>query len=693
MGTVENHASATTSTAAPTSSRGEDASTADALHTPAVVADHQDAGDSTAGAAASKRVRAQIEEDASLLQQLLEETEAAGATEYVPLKKRKAIREKLLKKQLQALNAHLEVEEGAPGLSGSEQDEEAKQREAKQKEAAISKARLDFRKTLLATSRKLRQEAEKNKKDVVQEIEEEEQRILEQVSKSLGAPLQGVRERAKGIVYSKRMATSWTMPSKYREMTEAEAQEVRERFFVDVNGTDVPPPFRNFKDMCFPQPILDALKKKNITAPTQIQMQGIPALLQGRDLIGIAFTGSGKTLVFTLPMLMGALESEMRSPYIAGEGPWGLVVCPSRELASQTTDVVNFFATALHEGGYPQLRCLCMIGGVSTQEQATFIRNGVHCVVATPGRLTDMLNKRRMGLNQCRYLAFDEADRMVDMGFEEEVRNVLDCFGHQRQTLLFSATMPRKIQEFAKSALVDPIVVNVGRAGAANLDVIQEVEYVKQENKLPYLLHCLQKTEPPALVFCENKKDVDDIQEYLLLKGVEAVAIHGGLAQEERSEAIRLFKEGRKDVLVGTDVASKGLDFPAIQHVINFDMPKEIENYVHRIGRTGRCGRTGVATTFINKNSEETVLLDLKALLIEAGQRIPPFLDALDSRGLNLKEIGGVRGCAYCGGLGHRIGQCPKLESQKRQTQGSTGKDYLTSGSRYGGTGKYGGEW
>ncbi|KAL8425349.1 hypothetical protein Efla_001731 [Eimeria flavescens] len=642
----------------------------------------------------SKRARAEADEDAALLQQLLEELDTGKAREYVPLKKRKALREQLLRKQLQALNAHLEREEGgAAEVEEDETDKAAKEKEAKQKEAAISKARLDFRKTLLATSRKLRQEAEKNKKDVEQEIEEEEQRILEQVSKSLGAPLQGVRERAKGIVYSKRMRTSWCMPAKYKEMTEEEAKEVRERFFVDVSGADVPPPFRNFKDMCFPQPILDALKAKNITAPTQIQMQGIPALLQGRDLIGIAFTGSGKTLVFTLPMLMGALESEMRAPYVAGEGPWGLVVCPSRELASQTTDVVNLFASALHQGGYPQLRCLCMIGGVSAQEQSSFIRNGVHCVIATPGRLTDMLNKRRMALNQCRYLAFDEADRMVDMGFEEEVRNVLDCLGHQRQTLLFSATMPRKIQEFAKSALVDPIVVNVGRAGAANLDVIQEVEYVKQENKLPYLLHCLQKTEPPALVFCENKKDVDDIQEYLLLKGVDAVAIHGGLAQEERSEAIRLFKEGRKDVLVGTDVASKGLDFPAIQHVINFDMPKEIENYVHRIGRTGRCGRTGVATTFINKNSEETVLLDLKALLIEAGQRIPPFLDALDSRGLNLKEIGGVRGCAYCGGLGHRIGQCPKLESQKRQTQGSTGKDYLTSGSRYGGTGKYGGEW
>eukprot|EP00922_Rhytidocystis_sp_ex-Travisia-forbesii_P019948 GHVS01029437.1.p1 GENE.GHVS01029437.1~~GHVS01029437.1.p1 ORF type:complete len:306 (+),score=22.65 GHVS01029437.1:22-918(+) len=298
-----------------------------------------------------------------------------------------------------------------------------------------------------------------------------------------------------------------------------------------------------------------------------------------------------------------------------------------------------------------------------------------------------------MSLAQCMYLVFDEADRMIDLGFEDEVRNLLDNFRHQRQTLLFSATMPRKIQEFAKSALVDPIVVNVGRAGAANLDVVQEVEYVKQEAKLPFLLTCLQKTAPPVLVFCENKKDVDDAHEYLLLKGVEVTAIHGGLGQDDRYEAIKAFREGRKDVLVGTDVASKGLDFPAIQHVINFDMPKEIENYVHRIGRTGRCGRTGVATTFINKNQEETILLDLKALLLEASQKIPPFLEALDSRGVNLREIGGVRGCAFCGGLGHRIAQCPKLETQKAKQLGSTGKDFLTTGSRYGGTQGYSGDW
>merc|ERR1719486_1697255 len=230
-----------------------------------------------------------------------------------------------------------------------------------------------------------------------------------------------------------------------------------------------------------------------------------------------------------------------------------------------------------------------------------------------------------MTMAQCRFLVMDEADRMVDLGFEEEIRNLLDNFRGQRQSLLFSATMPRKIQDFAKTALVDPVVV-----------------------------------------------DVDDVHEYLLLKNIEAVAIHGGLDQEERHEAIKSFKEGSKDVLIGTDVASKGLDFPAIQHVINFDMPKEIENYVHRIGRTGRCGRTGVATTFVNKNQEETILLDLKALLVEANQNIPPFLQSLDSAAdVSVKEIGGVKGCAYCGGLGHRIANCPKLETTRQKNSHS----------------------
>jgi ATP-dependent RNA helicase DDX41 len=354
-----------------------------------------------------------------------------------------------------------------------------------------------------------------------------------------------------------------------------------------------------------------------------------------------------------LPMVMAALEEEFRMPILPGEGPVGIILAPSRELARQTYDTVHEFCEIISKSpGFPGLRSQLLIGGESARDQLQIIQGqGVHCIVATPGRLRDLLKRKQMNLLICRYICLDEADRMLDLGFDEEVGEIMNYFPHQRQTLLFSATFPKKFQDFARQTLVKPIVVNVGRAGAANLDVIQEVEYVKQEAKIVYLLHCLQKTAPPVIIFCERKGDVDDIHEYLLLKGVEAVSIHGGKDQEERNEAIKLFKEGKKDILIATDIAAKGLDFAEIQHVINFDMPTEIENYVHRIGRTGRCGKTGVATTYINKSCEETTLLDLKALLREARQRIPPVLMMLDDP----REKNGGAGCSFCGGLGHTI--------------------------------------
>lgn len=587
----------------------------------------------------------------------------------------------------------------------------SRQKERKEEAEKVMRQRLQEEKkkrgisnSLLAVSAKIKAEEELNK-DTREEAEREnlkneEERMLEQVQLQMSTPLMSVKERAKGITYSERMPAvgQWQPIKKYREMPEEERAAIREKFFIETNGKDIPAPIKKFEEMRLPRGILEGLKLKGIVRPTQIQMQGIPAGLQGRDIIGIAFTGSGKTLVFGLPMIMTALEQELRAKVQPSEGPYGLIIAPSRELAHQTFEVIEFYTDQLaeHHKEFPKLRSVLTIGGLSTGTQAQGIRKGCHMCVATPGRLNDLLTKKRMSLAQCQFLCLDEADRMIDLGFEEEIRNTLDHYRGQRQTLLFSATMPKKIQDFAKTALVDAVVINVGRAGAANLDVIQEVEYVKQESKLIYLLRCLQKTPPPVLIFCENKSDVDDVHEYLLLKGAEVVAIHGGLDQEERHEAIRSFKEGSKDVLIGTDVASKGLDFPAIQHVINFDMPKEIENYVHRIGRTGRCGRTGVATTFVNKNQDETILLDLKALLLEAGQHVPPFLQALEtgSTGREDEEIGGVKGCAYCGGLGHRISDCPKLETTRQKTTSAT-KDYLTTGgNRYsGGEGGYAGDW
>ncbi|CAM9300314.1 unnamed protein product, partial [Lampetra planeri] len=362
---------------------------------------------------------------------------------------------------------------------------------------------------------------------------------------------------------------------------------------------------------------------------------------RGRDMIGIAFTGSGKTLVFTLPIIMFSLEQEKRLPFFKREGPYGLIICPSRELARQTHSIIEYYCKLLEEEGAPHLRTALCIGGMCVKEQMEVVKHGVHMMVATPGRLMDLLQKKMVSLDICRYLALDEADRMIDMGFEEDIRTIFSYFKGQRQTLLFSATMPKKIQNFAKSALVKPITINVGRAGAASLDVIQVCSSSAVSfGLISMVTHILCVPEQEVLIFAEKKADVDAIHEYLLLKGVEAVAIHGGKDQEERTKAIEAFKEGKKDVLVATDVASKGLDFPAIQHVVNYDMPEEIENYVHRIGRTGRSGKTGIATTFINKGCDESVLMDLKALLLEAKQKVPPVLQVLQMGDETMLDIG-----------------------------------------------------
>ena len=549
-------------------------------------------------------------------------------------------------------------------------------------------------------------EALKEKRDLLSEAERnaldkkgDEDRILREASQVQTNALQAASELAQGVEYRDSFRTSWRCPRKLLAQGEGAWDAVRDKWHILVEGDDIPPPIQSFRDMKFPAPILDALAAKNIRRPTPIQMQGLPVALAGRDMVGIAFTGSGKTMTFALPLVMAALEEEARMPLEGGEGPVGIILAPSRELVRQTYEAVQAFCDALAGPGpggapsaHPRIRAQLIIGGESARDQLDPIReHGVHCVVASPGRLRDFLKKKSINLDVCRYICLDEADRMLDLGFDEEVGEIMNHFTRQRQTLLFSATFPKKFQDFAKSTLVRPVVVNVGRAGAANLDVIQEVEYVKQEAKIVYLLECLQKTAPPAMIFCERKGDVDDIHEYLLLKGVEAVSIHGGKDQEERNEAIALFKDGTKDVLVATDIAAKGLDFPDIQHVINFDMPTEIENYVHRIGRTGRCGKTGVATTFINKGCEETTLLDLKHLLKEARQRIPPVLMIMDdpveeaaARDGAAGGGGAAKGCSFCGGLGHTIVDCPKIDKDARRVAGGH-KDALASGDGYGG--------
>ena len=321
----------------------------------------------------------------------------------------------------------------------------------------------------------------------------EETDIMKTVSQRKA--LKSYKELAKGIEYTHSIVTGWKPPLKYRHRREERHQKLRQKFNIICEGKDIPPPIPSFEDMKLPNAILDELENKGIKKPTPIQMQGLPVLFSGRDMIGIATTGSGKTVVFSLPMVMAALQEEVRMPIEGGEGPIGLILCPSRELARQTLEIVESFTSALRRAGYPELRSTLAIGGVDIREALNVIRNrGIHLIVATPGRLKDLLSKRRISMDICRYFCLDEADRMVDLGFEEDIREILSYFKDRRQMTMFSATMPANIKTFAESALIDPVEVNVGRAGATNLDIIQEVEYVKAEERLVAILDALQKT-------------------------------------------------------------------------------------------------------------------------------------------------------------------------------------------------------
>uniref|UniRef100_A0A1I8F2Q3 RNA helicase n=1 Tax=Macrostomum lignano TaxID=282301 RepID=A0A1I8F2Q3_9PLAT len=570
---------------------------------------------------------------------------------YVPVRERRRL-------QLEAMARRLHGLGGGPGSGGNsasvsdanDSDGASGDREADSPapEPNLTEEKRQEGVTLLEMQRELKRkpmESEHTKKL------KEEAVILEFLSDKTA--LKGVSELAKGI--------QWRPPRHIASMTPIECRAIWDKFKILVDGSDPPPPITTFE-------VNLRVGKKGIEKPTPIQVQGLSTVLSGRDMIGIAFTGSGKTLVFSLPLIMFCMEQERNLPFSRGEGPYGLILCPSRELASRSPDSTISCATTQlpwRWRAFPSLKVAALIGGVNAKEQADSMKFGVHIVVATPGRLIDFLNKKLVNL---------QADRVVDSTFEEDMRTIFSYFKAQRQTLLFSATMPKKIQQFALSALVDPVIVN-------------SVEYAKAEAKMPKLLEALQKTPPPVLIFAEKKADVDAIHEYLLIKGVAAVSIHGGKDQEERKLSFDAFRHGERDVLVATDVASKGLDFPNIEHVINYDMPADIENYVHRIGRTGRRTQRGLATTFINRQVDLSVLLDLKHLLIEAKQTVPDFLAELSRGEEDYVNIAGEVGCSYCGGLGHRIADCPKLEQKQRMAAHSLAKglDYYhgTDGADY----------
>ncbi|XP_049583276.1 DEAD-box helicase 3 X-linked a isoform X1 [Syngnathus scovelli] len=464
---------------------------------------------------------------------------------------------------------------------------------------------------------------------------------------------------------------------------------------VEATGSDCPPHIDSFHDVDMGEIIMGNIALTRYTRPTPVQKHAIPIIKSKRDLMACAQTGSGKTAAFLLPVLsqiytLGpgeALQAAKNNGQENGrygrrkQYPISLVLAPTRELALQIYDEARKFAYR------SRVRPCVVYGGADIGQQIRELERGCHLLVATPGRLVDMMERGKIGLDYCNYLVLDEADRMLDMGFEPQIRRIVeqDTMPPKgvRQTMMFSATFPKEIQILARDFLEDYIFLAVGRVGSTSENITQKVVWVEETDKRSFLLDLLNATVIPneiqengtdapekpgkdslTLVFVETKKGADALEDFLYHEGYACTSIHGDRSQRDREEALHQFRSGRCPILVATAVAARGLDISNVKHVINFDLPSDIEEYVHRIGRTGRVGNLGLATSFFNdKNSNITK--DLLDILVEAKQEVPTWLESLAYEHQHKSSSRGGRSKSrFSGGFGAR---------DYRQTPGGSG--------------------
>lgn len=362
----------------------------------------------------------------------------------------------------------------------------------------------------------------------------------------------------------------------------------------------------NFADFKISASLLEAVRNQGYDEPTPIQELAIPHVLAGRDIMGCAQTGTGKTAAFALPILQRLAAEPIRRPKRAIRA---LVVAPTRELASQ---IDKSFADY---GKHLKLRHTVIFGGISQRPQVLALSTGVDILIATPGRLLDLKNQRHVNLSAVEILVLDEADRMLDMGFINDIRRIVAALPTERQTLLFSATVPPAIRRLANGLLREPQEVSVAPSATTVENVEQSVFFVEKPYKLSLLAHVLTQPEiSRALVFTRTKYGADKVVRYLSQASIAAEAIHGNKTQKNRERVLNAFKRGKSRVLVATDIASRGLDIDEISHVVNFDLPNEPESYVHRIGRTARAGLSGIALSFCGIE-ERPYLFDIEQLI------------------------------------------------------------------------------
>ncbi|RZF44434.1 hypothetical protein LSTR_LSTR002207 [Laodelphax striatellus] len=415
-----------------------------------------------------------------------------------------------------------------------------------------------------------------------------------------------------------------------KNRSEDEVGEYRSRMEITVKGQNIPFPSQFFKEGNFPNYVMDVIMRQGFSEPTAIQAQGWPIALSGRDLVGIAQTGSGKTLAYILP---AAVHIKHQGKLNRGDGPIALILAPTRELAQQIQSVAHDF------GGTSSIRNTCIFGGAPKGPQAKDLERGVEIVIATPGRLIDFLERGTTNLKRCTYLVLDEADRMLDMGFDIDDLKIIEQIRPDRQVLMWSATWPKEVQALAEDFLNDYVQINIGSLElAANHNIRQIIDVCndsEKEGKLMKLLKDIGNERGfKAIIFVETKKKVDDITKLIKKDGFPAICIHGDKSQQERDYVLNEFRSGKCAILVATDVAARGLDVEDVKYVINFDYPNTSEDYIHRIGRTGRCQQAGTAYTFFTANNQRQAK-ELIAVLTEAKQEVNPKLHELANMAKN----------------------------------------------------------
>jgi len=408
-----------------------------------------------------------------------------------------------------------------------------------------------------------------------------------------------------------------------------QADEWRTKNQVFVEGENIPAPILSFHNTNLPETFIKKFNELGFAAPTPIQSQAWPMVLEGNDCVGIAETGSGKTLSFVLPGIIHIQGQPVTEQQWSRRSPIALVVAPTRELAIQIEAETTKFAYAFG------ISVACIYGGAPKRKQESAIRAGMQFLIATPGRLLDFLERGTFSLSNCSYCVFDEADRMLDMGFEPQIRALLGQVRPDRQMVMFSATWPKEVQKLAYDFLnPQKMKLKIGDDSKAAATVTQKVEVLDRSFKRRRLDEILRATDPQqkVLIFCGTKRYSDELARELQHYRYPAESIHGDKEQWRREEILTQFKSGQKNILVATDVASRGIDVKDLQLVINFDFPQNCEDYIHRVGRTGRAGNTGVAYTFFDPRNDAKHARKLVALLEKNNQEIPEQLRTISTQ-------------------------------------------------------------